>query len=230
MGATAAPGPAAWWHRAARQPAVLWTVAGLNAFIGLEAAGVLAYSAFTAPARVPAGQLAEAGGVFAPPAPQAPAGPQPAPVAIAIPSIEVTTDLVTLDVDPTGALEAPADFAKAGWWAAGPVPGADGAAVVVGHLDSHRGPAAFFRVPSLKPGDGIEVRRADGSTATFVVDAVRQYSKDSLPARHIYGPTPVPELRLITCGGKFDRATKSYEDNIVVFAHQDDAGPAGSPA
>jgi hypothetical protein len=230
MGASAAPGQAAWWHRAARRPAVLWTVAGLNAFVGLEAAGVLAYSVLNAPAPVRAGQLSVAGGVLAPPVAPAAAGPQPAPVAIAIPSIEVATELVTLDVDATGALEAPADFAKAGWWAAGPAPGADGAAVVVGHLDSHRGPAAFFRVPTLKVGDGIEVRRADGSTATFVVDAVRQYAKDSLPARRIYGPTPAPELRLITCGGEFDRRTKSYEDNIVVFAHQAGAAPAGSPA
>jgi hypothetical protein len=230
MGATSAPGPAAWWHRAARRPAVLWTVAGINAFIGLEAAGVLAYSALTRPAPVNAGQFPGEQGVLAPPVSQPPAGPQPAPVAIAIPSIGVTTDLVTLGVDATGALEAPADFAKAGWWAAGPAPGADGAAVVVGHLDSHRGPAVFFRVPSLEAGDPIEVRRADGSTATFVVDAVRQYSKDSLPARRIYGPTPAPELRLITCGGNFDRATKSYDDNIVVFAHQAATGAGGSTA
>ena len=222
MGASSAPGRVAWWHRAARRPAVLWTVAGINAFVGLEAAGVLAYSALTRPAPVNAAQFStgQENGIFAPPAQQPSAGPQPAPVAIAIPSIDVTTDLVTLDVDPTGALEAPGDYSKAGWWAAGPAPGADGAAVVVGHLDSHRGPAVFFRVPTLKAGDSIEVRRADGSTATFVVDAVGQYSKHSLPARRIYGPTSAPELRLITCGGKFDRSTKSYEDNIVVFAHQ----------
>lgn len=229
-GAAAAPGLAAWWRRATRRPAVLWTVAGLNAFVGLEAAGVVAYSALTAPAPVNAGRFPPEEGVLAPPTAPAPTGPQPAPVAIAIPSIEVATDLVTLDVDPTGALETPDDYSKAGWWAAGPAPGADGAAVVVGHLDSHRGPAAFFRVPNLEPGDGIEVRRADGSTATFVVDAVRQYSKDSLPARHIYGPTPAPELRLITCGGRFDRATRSYDDNIVVFAHQAGTRPAeGNP-
>jgi hypothetical protein len=218
---------AAWWRRATRRPAVLWTVAGLNAFVGLEAAGVLAYSALTAPTTVKVGQLTAKDGILAPPVSQPPSGPQPAPVAIAIPGIEVATDLVTLDVDPTGALQAPADYSKAGWWAAGPAPGADGAAVVVGHLDSNRGPAVFFRVPSLEPGDGIEVSRADGSTATFVVDAVHQYSKHSLPARRIYGPTPAPELRLITCGGKFDRATKSYEDNIVVFAHQAGTRPAG---
>jgi sortase (surface protein transpeptidase) len=219
-------GLAAWWHRAARRPGVLWAVVVLNAFVGLEAAAALLYWELRTPRSVSVG--ANVGTPLqVPPVSQPPAGPQPAPVAVDIASIGVHTDLVTLDVDPTGMLEAPADFEKAGWWAAGPAPGADGAAVLVGHLDSHRGPAAFFRVPSLKPGDGIEVRRADGSTAAFVVDAVRQYSKDSLPARQIYGPTPGPELRLITCGGRFDRRTRSYDDNIVVFAHRrTDSGEA----
>ena len=205
----------------------------MNAFVGLEAAGVVGYSLLTGPDAVDVPEISAAA-VLAPPAPQAPvapqgpAGPQPAPVAIDIPSIEVRSDLLPLDVDATGMLEAPADFARAGWWTAGPAPGGDGAAVVVGHLDSHRGPAVFFRVPTLKPGDAVEIRRADGSSASFVVDAVRQYDKDTLPARQIYGPTAAPELRLITCGGAFDPRTKSYEDNIVVFAHQVTA--ASTPA
>ena len=220
-------GPAARWRSAAGRPAVLRTLLVVNVFVGLQGAAAAAYSAVDGdPVRVT--RLSEPV-LRAPVAARPPAGPQPAPVGVDIPSIDVHTDLVTLDVDPTGMLEAPKDFASAGWWAAGPAPGADGAAVLVGHLDSHRGPAVFFRVPSLKPGDAVDVRRADGSTASFVVDAVRQYSKGSLPAREIYGPTSAPELRLITCGGPFDRRTKSYRDNIVVFAHQrlaDGAGPA----
>lgn len=222
--AAAPAGLAAWWRRAARRPAVFWTVVGLNTFVGLEGAGVLAYSTLAAPDPVnvsPSSSGSVTGpAVLSPPVPQPPPGPQAAPVAIDIPSIEVRSDLVPLDVDATGMLEAPSDFAKAGWWTAGPAPGADGAAVVVGHLDSHSGPAIFFRVPTMKPGDAIEIRRADGSTASFVVDDVQQYSKDTLPAGRIYGPTTAPELRLITCGGEFDRRTRSYDDNIVVFAHQ----------
>jgi len=222
----AGSGPAARWRRAAGRPAVLRALVVVNVFVGLQGAGAVAYAAISGPEPVQVGPLGGSA-LRAPVAARPPTGPQPAPVAIDLPSIDVHSDLVTLDVDPTGMLEVPEDFDLAGWWAAGPAPGADGAAVVVGHLDSHRGPAVFFRVPTLEPGEAIEVRRADGSTAVFVVDAVRQYSKDSLPTREIYGPTPAPELRLITCGGRFDRRTRSYEDNIVVFAHQREPGEAG---
>lgn len=219
--------PAAWWRTAARRPAVLRTLMALNAFVGLQGGVAVAYSTLDDPRPVNVGVDQS---VLSPPvAARPPAGPQPPPVAIEIPSIGVRSELVTLGVDPTGMLEAPKDATLAGWWAAGPAPGADGAAVVVGHLDSRSGPAVFFRVPTLRPGDAIDVRRADGSTATFVVDAVRQFSKDSIPTRVVYGPTPAPELRLITCGGRFDRRTRSYDDNIVVFAYQRlaaDAGPA----
>lgn len=227
-------GLAAWWHSAARRPAVLWTLALVNAVVGLEAAAALAYSALRDTGSQNVSRSSERSVPVpvraAPIAAPAPVGPQPAPLAVRIPSIGASSDLLALDVDATGMLEAPRDFAKAGWWTAGPAPGDHGAAVIVGHLDSHQGPAVFFEVPKMMPGDEIEVSRSDGSTAVFVVDAVDQFNKESLPARRIYGPTPGPELRLITCGGEFDRRTKSYLDNVVVFAHQARVVPAGGGA
>lgn len=217
--ATRRDGVAAWWRRATKRRAVFWAVLALDLFVGLEAAAVLAYSQLTAVPPVTIGRVSQPA-VDASTAVQPPAGPQPLPVAIDIPSLRVHSELETLDVDATGMLEVPEDVAVAGWWSAGPVPGADGAAVIVGHLDSHRSPGVFSRVPTMERGDRIEVRRADGSTVVFAVHALEQYSKDNLPARRIYGPTPGPELRLITCGGRFDRGSKSYQDNIVVFAHQ----------
>lgn len=212
--------PGAWRHRAARRPAVLWAVALLDAALMLEALGAVAWAAADGSRTVSAGRLE----VAAAPAPSMPPDePQPAPVAVDIPSIGVHASVVGVGIDPTGLLEAPHDFGIAGWWTSGPTPGATGAAVIVGHLDSYRGPAAFFRVPALRPGAGVDVRRADGSTAHFVVDALRQYPKNDLPAGLVYGPTSRPELRLITCGGAFDRRARSYEDNVVVFAHQPDS-------
>lgn len=215
-----------WWRTATKGRTLFWAVVALNLFVSLQAVGVLAYSALTDVAPVTIGRVSGAA-VPVPAAP--PAGPQPPPVAIAIPKLGVLSELVRLDVDATGMLEAPEKASLAGWWAAGPAPGADGPAVVVGHLDSHRGAGIFSRVPTMEVGDRIEVRRADGSTAVFTVHGLEQYPKDELPARRIFGPTPGPELRLITCGGAFDRRTKSYEDNIVVFAHQQPA-PAPGPA
>jgi hypothetical protein len=89
--------------------------------------------------------------------------------------------------------------------------------VIGGHVDSYSGPAVFFRLRDLKPGDAVEVLR--GTTPVkFQVVASERYPKTEFPTAKVYHPTPVPELRLITCGGSFDRNRRSYEDNIVVYA------------
>jgi sortase (surface protein transpeptidase) len=143
------------------------------------------------------------------------------PVSLTIPSIGVnTTGIVDLHLDKTGKLEAPTDFAKAGWYANGPTPGEFGPAVIGAHVDSKSGPAVFFRLGSLKKGAQVSVLRKDGSTARFVVDRVARYSKAAFPTATVYGDTKGrAELRLITCGGAFDHSTGHYVDNIVAFGH-----------
>jgi sortase (surface protein transpeptidase) len=128
------------------------------------------------------------------------------------------TFLETLEVAPNGALNAPADFANAGWYARGTIPGDPGPAVLAGHVDSRRGPAVFFRLRDLRPGDQVTVRMSDGGNRVFTVDAVQRHPKDEFPTTAVYGPVPGAALRLITCGGSFDRSIRSYRDNIVVFA------------
>ena len=143
------------------------------------------------------------------------------PVALRIPSIGVDTKgLVSLRLDRTGKLQAPTDFDRAGWYVGGPTPGEFGPAIIGAHVDSKAGPAVFFELGSLEKGAKVMVARKDGSTATFMVDRVARYSKADFPTRTVYGDTGGrAELRLITCGGAFDRATGHYVDNIVAFAH-----------
>lgn len=141
------------------------------------------------------------------------------PVTVSIPALGVTGPLQELVADPaSGELAAPDDPALAGWYAAGVVPGDQGPAVIGGHVDSRRGPGVFFRLRTLHPGDLVEVARSDGRTARFSVVAVGLYPKDAFPTRAVYGPTSGPELRLVTCGGAFDRSERSYDDNVVVDA------------
>ena len=140
------------------------------------------------------------------------------PVALTIPAIGVQTSLVRLGLTASGALQVPASTAVAGWYTGSPRPGAVGSAVIAGHIDSQAGPGVFFRLSSLHPGDLVYVRRADGTLAVFRVTDVRQYAKDGFPTSAVYGPTPDPELRLITCGGTFDPALGSYLSNTVAFA------------
>jgi len=112
----------------------------------------------------------------------------------------------------------PASYQVAGWYDRSPRPGATGSAIIAGHIDSYRGPGVFFRLASLHRGDRAYVRRADGSLVVFRVTAVRLYSKDRFPTATVYGPAAGPQLRLITCGGTFDPALRSYESNVVVYA------------
>ncbi len=141
-----------------------------------------------------------------------------APTRVRLPAIGVRSSLVRLGVDEERVLVPPADFGRAGWFAAGPAPGETGPAVIAGHVDSTDGPAVFFRLGELAPGDEVLVDRADGTTARFRVRSVDRYPKDAFPTDQVYGPTPRAELRLITCGGEFDAGERSYRDNVVVTA------------
>jgi sortase (surface protein transpeptidase) len=140
------------------------------------------------------------------------------PVRLEIPAIGVATRLVRLGLDRDGAMEVPGDFASAGWFAGGPVPGQMGPAVIAGHVDSRTGPAVFYRLRALRPGQAILVQRADGVRLRFVVEQARSYPKAGFPTAAVFGPVPSAALRLITCTGAFDRARGSYRDNLVVFA------------
>ena len=112
----------------------------------------------------------------------------------------------------------PEDAKRAGWYSQGPAPGDDGPAVIVGHVDSFRGPGVFARVSTLVPGDAVDVRRADGSVAAFVVQRVETFAKRDFPTEAVYQGDGTTSLRLITCGGEFDSAAKSYLSNVIVFA------------
>lgn len=146
------------------------------------------------------------------------------PVRLRIPAIGVDAPLAPLAVDADGVLPPPAGDSTAGWWRAGPEPGERGAAVLAGHVDSPSGPAVFFRLPELRAAAEVFVDRADGSTAVFVVRRIEQHRKNRFPTDSVYGPTPRSELRLVTCGGFFDRAERRYRDNVIVFASRVD-GP-----
>jgi hypothetical protein len=163
-----------------------------------------------APAIVPSGQTCVIHGcpVRYPPGP---------PTRVRIPDINVDSILESLTLNANQVLNAPVRYNEAGWYAAGVVPGDPGPAIIAGHVDSVAGPAVFFRLRTLVPGAAISVERG-GQWVTFLVTEVKEYPKDDFPTDLVYRPTPDPELRVITCGGDFDRVHGRYYDNVVVFA------------
>jgi LPXTG-site transpeptidase (sortase) family protein len=141
----------------------------------------------------------------------------PPPTKVRIPSIGVESGLVELHLDANGKLEAPKDYATAGWYADGTRPGDPGPAIIAGHVDTVHGPAVFKRLRDLAAGATVEVTRGD-SVVTFKVLAVKRYPKAEFPTDEVYAPTPNAQLRLITCGGAFDQSQRHYVDNVVVYA------------
>ena len=143
------------------------------------------------------------------------------PVSIEIPAIGVRSVLLSLGVKRDGTMQVPPLRRKpsaAGWYKYSVTPGQIGTSVIEGHVDSTQGPAVFFRLGALRPGDLINVRLADGVTAVFRVTGVRQYEKSKFPAETLYRATRFAGLRLITCGGAFNFTTSQYLSSVVVFA------------
>ena len=208
--------------RVRRPAAALALVAGLAVIAGGTAGLLLTRHPTTAmrPAAAGVGALpAPTGPIVAPPQSAAP-DPVAAPVTLTIPLIGVQTKLTTLGLAADGELQVPPSYLHRGL--------VHGQPAARGHrLGHHRGahrlarrPGVFYRLPELKAGDKIYVKRADGTLAEFRVTSVQTYLKDQFPTEDVYGPVPDAELRLITCGGAFDDATGHYLSNIVVYATQ----------
>ncbi|MEU6748379.1 class F sortase [Spirillospora sp. NPDC046719] len=142
------------------------------------------------------------------------------PERVRIPSIKVNAPVIRVATKPNGELEVPplSRVDQVGWYQDGPTPGENGRSVLVGHVDSKTKPGVFYKLGALRPGQRIEVVREDRTVPAFRIDRVQRVDKDKFPTDGVYGRGGGPELRLVTCGGRFDHARGHYDDNIIVYA------------
>lgn len=211
--------------------ALLWPAltAGLGMLLIYNSLGTSVDDKPPAP-YVALGPVAPSATGSASPAPSAsgasPVGPalgRSVPKRLSIPTIAVDAPFTPLSIGATGQLDAPPpnDTNLVGWFKDGVTPGERGASIVAGHVDTKTGPAVFLQLRFLKPGATVDITRQDGTVASFKVDSVETFSKAKFPDKRVYADTSDAQLRVITCGGDYDRAAKDYEDNVVVFAHLD---------
>ncbi|RZU77712.1 sortase family protein [Micromonospora kangleipakensis] len=155
-----------------------------------------------------------------PPPRKFPVLPASPPTDIAIGRIDLRAPVHRVGIAPDGSIAVPEvdRSGEAGWYDQGPTPGQYGPAVIVGHVDTTTGPAVFHDLKSLDDGDRVEVTREDRSVAVFEVTAVQRYGKDRLPVDEVFGDFSRPNLRLITCGGRWVGGETGYADNLVVYA------------
>jgi sortase (surface protein transpeptidase) len=142
----------------------------------------------------------------------------PRPVRIIVPAIGVNAPVIPLGRNPDHTVQVPSTFTDTGWFEPGPEPGEIGSALIVGHVDSYKGPGVFYRLPALRRGDRITVVIASGRRLRFVVTSSRDVSKLRFPSELVYRRTRRSTLRLVTCGGLFDPSTHHYLSNHIVFA------------
>ncbi len=146
-------------------------------------------------------------------------GPFPLPLRVRIPKIKVDASVETVGQDANGAMGTPHGSDQVAWYGLGPSPGQSGASVIAGHVDSVHGPAVFWSLQDLRPGDTIDVDVYGGTTRRFVVDRSDWYAPDAAPLPVIFAEGGTPRLNLITCGGVFDRTRHAYDRRLVVYTH-----------
>ena len=214
-----------------------WLIAAALAAVLAVAAGIWAmthrYEAPTPPSAAAPGPQGPTSGVPAPTSGGSPtsagtASGSPAtgvragsrPVSVSVPAIGVQLPLIELGLQSDGTLAVPsgAQVGKGAWFTGSPVPGGNGPAVIEAHVTTATGKGPFFRLASLADGDRASVRLSDGRSVAFTIYRVARYPKNAFPTGDVYGNTAGPELRLITCGGEFDRSTGHFDDNTVVYA------------
>lgn len=150
--------------------------------------------------------------------------PASLPIRLRIPDIGVDTDaFVGLGLEPDNTMEVPEGAEVVGWYEESPTPGERGPSVLAAHVDWQNQKGVFFDLRNLEAGANVVVDRADGTTVLFKVTEVEQYPKDEFPTERVYGDTEGAELRLITCGGSFNRTVQSYHDNVIAYATMVDA-------
>jgi hypothetical protein len=137
------------------------------------------------------------------------------PTALTINDLSISQPILAVGLEEDGSMEVP-DVEDIGWYLHGAVPGRPGATVIVAHVYWAGTPGPFYQLGKLEPGARIDVGVED-IVHSYVVVERTMYDKDALP-RSLWRNSGPETLVLITCGGDYNRSTRRYEQNIVIYA------------
>ncbi|MGX1882700.1 class F sortase [Streptomyces sp. NPDC055287] len=151
-----------------------------------------------------------------------------APQHVTVPSLGITAPVVPRGLDNSGAVDPPPyhQSSKVAWYGGGTRPGDAGVALLVGHVDTESRPAVFYSLSAARPGEKVRVTGAGGESLEFTIDDIQVFTRERFDPQKVYGPreSDRAELRLITCGGTYDKKARTYTANVVVSAYLTHAG------
>lgn len=140
---------------------------------------------------------------------------------IVIPAIGVNAPVVVKSIDPEGVMQAPDTPSDVAWYDFTELPGGGGNIVLAGHVDfAGVGPAVFWDLWRLEPGDIVQLHLVDGSIALYRVISSEIVEEATAPVDQIVGPTPAEVVTLITCAGNYNPATGRYDQRLIVRAER----------
>ncbi|MDX2971069.1 DUF4142 domain-containing protein [Kribbella solani] len=138
------------------------------------------------------------------------------PVRLKLPGV-LTAAVQPVGTGGDGRLQLPGSAADVGWWAAGAAPGSAGGTVLLaGHVDTTRGRGVFAALPDVAVGARVAVTGGDGGVHWYRIVSRRTYEQNALPA-DLFSGAAKPRLALVTCTGSYDRATRRYSQNLVLY-------------
>lgn len=140
------------------------------------------------------------------------------PARLEIPKLGINAAVEDVGLDGKDRMDIPKKPTSVAWYEYGVAPGEVGNAVMAGHYDWYDGPAVFYKLKDLAPGDEIIVTDQESKKHAFRVVQQATYTANQFPLDEVFGSSNSPHLNLITCGGVFNRSSKSYSHRIVVYA------------
>ena len=160
--------------------------------------------------------------------------PQPegfAPVEMQVESVDLAAPIeIGAIVD--GAMQDPTGPWVVSWYDGLGLVGEGNNVVMSGHVDYYNtgpdgtpGPAVFYDIPNLAPGDVIRLIGENGENIEYAVEWAQEFDvatelTPEVIQNDIVGDTGQESLTLITCGGEFDAATGEYLKRWVLRANQ----------
>jgi hypothetical protein len=121
-----------------------------------------------------------------------------APSRVDIADLQISMDVASVGVNSLGLMDLPERVDVAGWYRFGSAPGSErGATVIAAHVDSLRYGLGPF---------------------SYAISSIEKTLKSDIPIANVFDRDGAARLILITCGGQFNRTSRTYSDNVIVTA------------